>query len=329
MPATKAKTVKASKTSPSQKLEVTPNVQTELHFTPPADAVVEVTHQGYIHWRYDNTQPKLAKTDWVNYRETIGQHEQLVVITDNGKAYPLPIADLPLAGEPKTILSLLPKGAQRDAKKVVAQFFLPAKPDRLELLLLTVQGRAKRLSGEELQELTNRGLMLLKLKESDRLGYVCLTQEREQVAIATNGGRVLRLAVTDEQLPVMGRSAQGNQAVKLRYQEQIVACLNPKPKQHLLLVSQLGYGKCLPVKALRIAKLGDMGNHVFQFPRPEDNLAGMLLADIETISLHTSSQRHFSIPLKKFPLSGKDGAGDRLVRLKSGEKAIAISSFRE
>lgn len=220
---------------------------------------------------------------------------------------------------------MLSKAAQRDASKTIAQFFLPEEKTNLDLVLLTEKGIIKRIKATELDSLGNRGLVLIKLKEQDRLRYLCFAQEDEQIAIATTGGRILRFPVNDRQIPVMGRNAQGNQALRLRYGEELAGCVTFKAKNNLLLVSQLGYGKCLPVNELRVANRGDLGTQVMQFTNKNDHLATMILAKTkaETI-ITTDTEKRFLLPIADFPVVGKNDPGKKLVKLKGEEKVVEV-----
>ncbi|MEA5510319.1 DNA topoisomerase (ATP-hydrolyzing) [Crocosphaera sp. UHCC 0190] len=292
--------------------------------TPPKDAILEMTHQGTIAWGSPNS--KVTENNRPIYSEPIQEREQFVAITDTGKAYPVAVQDVPpIDIQSIPLLSLLPKSAQRDAKKVVSVFFLPETTENQDLLLLTQQGKIKRIKQSELTELTNRGLVLIKLKEGDFLNYICPTTEGQETAIATSGGRVLRFPITDEQIPTMGRNAQGNQALKLRYNEAIVSCVTLNSNQVLLLVSQLGYGKRLRLTDLRITKLGDIGTQALQFTQKNDSLVGMILAKKgQEFTLITTNQQALVIPFDSIPLWGKDGPGDRLNKLPQKETIYAV-----
>ncbi|OKH25982.1 DNA topoisomerase IV [Hydrococcus rivularis NIES-593] len=291
--------------------------------TPTEDAVLEITQQGYIYW---HPQSLIQKgNDLVISTQTIGKQEQLLVITDSGKAYPVEIKDIPPAlGREKTLISLLPKSAQRNAEKTVAHFFLPQQKN-IDLILLTQKGKIKRLPVSELDNLGNRGLSPIKLKEDDRLRCVCFAREGQDLAIATTGGRLLRFAIDDEQIPVLGRSAQGNQILRLRFGENIAGCVALNADENLLLVSQLGYGKRLPISLLRLAKLGDIGTQAMQFTSKTDNLAGIVLAKEKTkVVLVTSKDRGISLSVDSVAVWGKDGIGDRVAKLKADEAIVSV-----
>lgn len=295
--------------------------------TPPEDALICLTHQGEIYWKTPSNGHQSPNHQLI-YTQTIQKRENLIVVTDSGKAYPVAISKIPpFESQPVSVLTLLSKTAQQDSERAVSVFFMPEALKSIDLLLLTQLGRIKRLAVTELEEIGNRGLALTKLKDQDRLSYVCWTPLGAEVAIATSGGRVLRFAVTDEQIPIMGRNAQGNTALRLRYGETIVGCVTLQSNDHLLLVSQLGYGKRLSVDTLRLTKLGELGTTALQFSSKSDNLAGMVKAEAEQkVMLLTNQKRHLIVDINSVALGGKDGIGDRIAKLQSEEFIVTIIS---
>ena len=298
----------------------------------PEDAVLEVTNQGYCRWTYARSEEKLSRSikkgeDFVVTRKPIGKEEQLVVITSAGKAYPLKVENLPSVGrkQPKSLLELLPKSAQNGSQSPISSFFLPDPAKNLDLVLLTQQGRIKRIAASELASMTGRGMMVIKLKDNDVLSYGSWTQEGEEVAIATTGGRLLRFSVNNQQLSPMGRSAQGNQALRLRYGEEIAGFTTLTPRDNLLLVSQQGYVKRLPINSVRLANRGDIGAQALQFASKEDSLVGIAVARKKTkVALLTSNERGMVLDTNAVTLWGKDGTGDKISKLKSEETIVGV-----
>jgi len=213
---------------------------------------------------------------------------------------------------------------------VVSHFFLPDDPEAAQIILLTRMGRIKRLSLSELVNLTNRGLTVIKFKDDDdKLLSAQITQPGQDLVLATAGGRLLRFKVNDEQLPILGRTAVGLQALRLRKQEQLVGCATMRElDQNLLLVSQLGYAKRIPAKTLRLANRGDIGTQALSFTTKSDTLAGIVLAPTATeVALVTNTQRLVRLPVNSVTSAGKDGTGDRIPSLKPDEKIITVTAI--
>ena len=301
------------------------------------EVVLEFTQRGYVRRLGVNGRShKKQKVDGLPDNDLVIQtliaktDENLAVFTSGGKAYPVKVEDIPptnnrsARGTP--LIGLLPSAAASGSETIVSHLLLPQEPENTQIILLTKLGRIKRLLTTELFSLTNRGLTVIKFKDDDQLLSVQLTQPNQNVILATAGGRLLRFAVNDEQLPIMGRTAVGVQALRLRKQEQLVGCVTlDKRDENLLLVTQLGYAKRLSASALRSANRGAIGMQVLSFTNKSDNLAGMVLADSESEAVLVTNQRVLRIPVDSVDLSGKEGCGDRLSLLKDNEKIINLT----
>jgi len=299
--------------------------------------VLEFTHQGYMRRlakaksqdQNAKSKAQLFKDDAVLKTQQAETQTELIIVTNGGKAYPLKVRDIPptpSSSKGTLLSSLLPPASQGISETVTTQF-IPSDEDQAKsLILLTDKGRIKRLPVSELLNLTGRGLTLIKLKDKEGLQYASLANEGEEVILATSGGRLLRFRINDEQLPLMGRTAQGLQALRLGRQENLVSALTVNTDDNLLLISQLGYAKRMPVRTLRLANVGDIGTQVLQFTLKTDKLAGIGLAPpTAEVLLLTSTQRLIRLPVKSVAFWGKDGTGDRISSLKADETILSIT----
>ncbi|CCI31665.1 DNA gyrase/topoisomerase IV subunit A [Microcystis sp. T1-4] len=289
---------------------------------PPENAILLLDAEDKIGW----TTPEERAPDrgLIIYQQAIEKRENFLVILDNAKAYPIAIREVPpQANQPVLISSLLTKTAQKESEAVLNQFFLAEPQKNQELLLLSQQGRIKRLPIDELEGLGSRGLSLMKLKEDDRLYAAIFTHEGLDLAIATSSGRVLRYPVREELLPMMSKSAQGLAILRLRYGEHLAGCVSLPHRENLLLISGLGYGKRLAIDNLRLSQLGDLGSPALQFVNKQDSLAAMVAARAGGIVLlSTDQKRKLSLEVETVTVTGKDGTGSQLVKLNPGEKII-------
>ncbi len=293
-------------------------------FTPQVpldDAQLTVTVSGEVCWETPTHQAPTPNDDPVIYREPIQQREQLVVVSDRGKAYPVNVKEIPSVEITRIpLLELLPKSAQRDADKIAGQFFLPEALGYQDLLLMTQSGRLKRLTLNEFDELGNRGLSLIKFKDEDKLQFIQFIQSTEDLVLATSSGRLLRFSLKEENIPPMGRNAQGNPAVRLRVGESLVGCVSVQPSETVLLLTQFGFGKAFAVESLRVGRLGDIGTTAIQFSQKTDQLVAMLPAiNSPDLLLLTNHNRQLLLSSQEFTPWTKDGVGDRVIELEDGE----------
>ncbi|NCT61520.1 MAG: DNA topoisomerase 4 subunit A [Microcystis aeruginosa G13-01] len=291
---------------------------------PPENAILLLDAEDKISW----TTPEERAPDrgLIIYQQAIEKRENFLVILDNAKAYPIATREVPPKdNQPVLIDRLLTKTAQKDSEAVLNQFFLTEPQKNQELLLLSQQGRIKRLPIDELEGVGSRGLSLMKLKEDDRLYGAIFTHEGLDLAIATSSGRVLRYPVREELLPIMGKSAQGLAILRLRYGENLAGCVSLPHRENLLLISGLGYGKRLAIENLRLSQLGDLGSPALQFVNKQDSLAAMVAAQEGSIVLLSTNQnRKLPLEVETVTVTGKDGTGSQLVKLNPAEKIIKV-----
>jgi DNA gyrase subunit A len=161
-------------------------------------------------------------------------------------------------------------------------------------------------------------LGLIKFKEEDRIQSIHLVRSEQDLVLATSSGRLLRFSLKEENIPPMGRNAQGNPALRLRFGESLVGCLSVNSRDRVLLMTQLGYGKAFPIESLRLGSLGDIGTTAMQFSNKTDQLIGMM-PDSQNLLLLTNQNRQISLSSQAFNIWMKDGVGDRLVNLETDE----------
>ncbi len=324
------------------RIETEPEKLKVIPLTPPAQdepVQLEVTQRGYVRWTRQTNRTRRKETDEPPrgqlqdnqrdlsiYTGTALLSDQLLTFTNGGKAYGVNLTDIPGSsgrdrGTP--LVTLLSDSAQTEAKteKIVAQFLPSDQADRF--LFLTQQGRFKWLLRSDFKELTGRGLGVLKLKDDDQLKFVIPATESVQVAIATSAGRIIRFPLAE--IPEIGRSALGNQVLRLLKQETLVGMVAITPETELLLLSQLGHAKRLAVESTRLGHPGGLGTPVMQFAKKTDALLAMLPIPSSDLAVNTDQNRVAYLAPQSLPLSTKEGAGTLWLKLKAGELLTSVS----
>ncbi|KAB8330613.1 DNA gyrase subunit A [Scytonema tolypothrichoides VB-61278] len=301
---------------------------------PAEEVVLEFTHRGYVRRsqpssRRTKTDNGTSDTDLVIQSVLADTAKELLVLTSGGKVYPVNVADIPpssgRSARRTPLITLLSNSAQGAQESLINRFVLPDNPENGEIILLTKQGRIKRLSLTELTNLTRRGITILKLKDDDELLCTQFTTTGEHLVLASSGGRVLKFEVNDNQLPIMGRAAMGLQGLRVRQQEEMVGCVSLNTKENLLLVTQLGYAKRIPVSGLRAGNRSDIGTQTFKFTNKTDILAGMVRAIASAeVAVVTNHQRVVRLGVETVPILGKDSAGESILQLNREEKIISV-----
>ncbi|WP_066383872.1 MULTISPECIES: DNA gyrase subunit A [unclassified Anabaena] len=326
-----------SETTSRQKKPTLAEVEPEVT-TPAEDVTLELTQRGYVRrlplsGRKSKLENGLNDHDFIIQTELTDTNKDLLVLTSGGKLYPVKIGDIPPTttrsprGTP--LITMLTSTAQGTQEAVVSRFVLPEDLETQQIVLLTKQGRIKRLSLSELTNLTRRGITIIKLKDDDELLLTQLTQPGEHLILASSGGRLLRFPVNEAQLPIMGRTAMGLQALRVLKHQPMVGCVSSAEADHLLLVTEEGYAKRLPINQLKTANRGDLGTQGLKFASQTDNLAGMVGAIAASeVALVTNKERVVRIPTDSIPILTRDNKGESILQLNRDEKVMNVVPVR-
>jgi len=304
---------------------------------PSEEAILEFTHRGYVRRIAPNgKKPKsengLNDHDFIIQTELTDTDKDLLVLTSGAKVYPMRVGDIPVitGRSPKgtPLITMLSNTAQGTQEAVINRLLLPENAETTQMILLTKQGRIKRLSLEELTNLTRR-VTILKLKDDDELLFSQFTTKGKHLIVASSSGRLLRFPVNEQQLPVMGRAAMGLQALRLLKQQQMVGCVTVSGQEELLLVTQEGYAKRFAANQLKATNRGDLGTQALKFTNKTDNLAAMVVAIASAeVALLTNRERVVRVPLETVPLSNRDSKGESILQLNRDEKIISVVEVR-
>jgi DNA gyrase subunit A len=312
-----------------------PNPKSE---EPAEEVVLEFSQRGYVR----RTQPSAKKpkadnglpdNDFIIQTAVTDTQKELMVLTSGGKVYPVNVGDIPpttgRSPRGKPLITMLSSTAQSAQEDVISRFLLPENVETSQMILLTKQARIKRLSLGEFANFTRRGITILKLKDDDELLFTQFTTPGEHLIVASSGGRLLRFPVNDEQLPIMGRTAVGLQALRLLKHQQMVGCVTFAKDNNLLLVTQEGYAKRIPVKDFKLANRGDLGTQALKFKNKTDNLVGMVMAIASSeVALVTNRERVVHLSVETVPLLGRDATGESVLQLNRDEKIVTVAEVR-
>ena len=191
---------------------------------------------------------------------------------------------------------------------------------------MTQRGRVKRLPLREFTNISGRGLVAIKLKPDDALAFVRLAEAGKQLVLATSNGRLLRFAIDDEQLPMMSRTAQGLSAIRVGQKERLVGTAVVSDTDSVLIVTAQGYAKRLSVGMMRLVNRGGIGTQMLRFSSKTDGLIGLVRAPEESsVILQTNTNQTCKLETDSVDFWGKDGTGDPVLSLDSGETLIDLT----
>lgn len=197
-----------------------------------------------------------------------------------------------------------------EGERVIQVLPLPKQPG-CSLGLLSTDGRFKRLPLEEFLELSGRAATILKLKEGVELQRVVACREDEELVVASSTGRMLRLAINETTLPVMGRMAQGPTLMRLLPGERVVGAASSPASGNVVLASRLGQLKRLALESLRLCQRGDLGQIGLRFLDRSDELVDLQGPGPSVMGVVLAGGNGLSLRLKlaAVPLQDTSGSG--------------------
>jgi DNA gyrase subunit A len=206
-----------------------------------------------------------------------------------------------------------------DGERVVQVLPLPS-PQGVSLGLLSSDGRFKRLVIEEFLELSGRAATVLKLRDGVELQRVVPCCEGNDLVVASSTGRLLRLAVNEANLPLMGRTAQGPVLLRLLPGETVVGAACESRQGTVLLASRLGQIKRLQVDSLRLCQRGDLGQIGLRFLQRGDQLVDLQGSESSLVGVTLTGVTGRSLRLRVDQLSPEDAMGTgTCLGLKTGD----------
>lgn len=277
----------------------------------PTPVTIHLWHKGYLRRYPSNRSPKglitFGQEDVVIATLTTTLDQSLWGFTTTGKVLPLKAESIPVAtGQNRGMpaVSLVDSPDPLCGLYTREQLSMTA-----DVLLLTRQGRLKRMPSQDILELS-RSASAIKLKEGDALGWVLPgPSQGESVVVATSGGRLLRLPWNEEEIPSLGRAAAGYPVLVTRRQETLVGMVTAQDSDTLVLVTRHGYSKRLPVHRLPVLKRGSVGTQVMLFAQVGDTLVGMeKVKPSSQVLLITTSGLQYP-PWESIPLEDRTSYG--------------------
>ena len=239
---------------------------------------------------------------------------RLLAISANGR---VALVRWEFAGQqPGALERFLPSGLEGDP--IVAITPLPVQESSdLSLGLLSSDGRFKRLPLADVLDLSGRATSVVKLKEGVQLKTAVICREHQDLLLISDIGRMLRLPINEDVLPLMGRLAQGPMTMRLLPGEDLVGALCPT-EPTVLLVSEQGHLARIDLTSIRPSQRGDLGSMAIQLTGDADRITGLAEAN-GLMGMVSTEQRHGRIDPTTLEITNSGDAFSNQIELHQGE----------
>ncbi|ABX07935.1 DNA gyrase/topoisomerase IV subunit A [Prochlorococcus marinus] len=219
----------------------------------------------------------------------IEKNPKVIVVTNCGK---IALVKWEFSGnQPGIIQKFIPTILE---KEKISSIIPIGKDKELSIGLLTSDGRFKRLDIEEIVDMSGRAASLLKLKENVNLQSGLICRLNDYLIIVSDIGRILKIKIDDENIPIMGKLAQGSVIMKLFPGERIIGAITCSSKEDLIMITKKGSILKHSINSIRTCKRGDLGTikNILKDSNKEQNRVVQVFNGKSLVGVITSKERN-------------------------------------
>ena len=219
---------------------------------------------------------KTMQDDIVEHFLTANTHDNLLFFTDSGKVFQTQVYEIPegtRVARGRGLMNFLETSTEEKVLSLVPMHKIKSGEERAEkfLVMVTKNGRIKKTSLDEFENVRKSGIIAIKLEKGDLVKKVVKTTGQDDIVLVTKSGAAIRFKEKD--IRPMGRSAAGVKGIRLKKGDEVIGMdvigipntqlpisnTKEKTKQFLLVVMENGYGKRTEVGQYKVQGRGGSG----------------------------------------------------------------------
>lgn len=201
------------------------------------------------------------------------------------------------------------------------------------LTMITRKGIVKKTNLEDFANVRRSGLIAIKLRPGDELGWVRHTTGKDQILVTTRQGQAVRFDEKDAR--PMGRTASGVRSIKLKGEDQVVGADSISPeaakdaKTSVLVIMSNGYGKRTLLEEYKVQGRGGSGILTAKVTQKTGPVVAMRLLTPELLThdyvIISSKGIVIRTALASVSELGRSTQGVRVMSLRSGDSVASIA----
>jgi DNA gyrase subunit A len=279
---------------------------------------------------------KLAEEDFIEQIFVASTHEYIMFITSAGKAYWMKVHELPEGSRTSKgshIKSLLTVSPNEDITAIVS---LKDFSDSEYLFMGTTRAVVKKVKTSEFANAKTRGIVAIKLDESDKLVSALLTKGNDEVVLISRRGQALR--THEDHIRAMGRSTRGITGMKLSSGDELAGMLRvdtiteaggaQKPSEKIekmLILSEYGFGKRVDFSEFSSHGRGTGGQKIYTVSEKTGEITGCVsVLDDDDIMCITSQGKSIKLKVKEIRIMGRSAQGVRLLSIDKPDFVVGL-----
>ncbi|NYT05144.1 MAG: DNA gyrase subunit A [Methanomicrobiales archaeon] len=256
--------------------------------------------------------------DYVANVFTANTHDYLLCFTSTGRVYWLKVYDIPEAtrtGKGKAIVNLLNLQDERVTTVIPVREF---SEDHF-FFFATKLGTVAKIAQSEFSRPRTTGINAINLREGDELVDVKSTDGSSELILTTRHGQSLRFS--EEEVRTLHRNAMGVRGIKLRF-EDVLQCVTVVERDHLLTITEQGFGKRTEFDEFRGHGRGTLGVRNIQTDHSGGVVASRAVSNDDEIILMTTSGIVMRTPVSEISIQKRNTRGVRIMKMDTGDRVV-------
>src|SRR4051794_23194435 len=308
------------------------------------DVVVTISRRGYIKRQPVTTYRRqhrggkgiighvTREEDAVEHLLVANTHDWALFFTNRGRVFSSKVHQIPDASrQAKGIPIINLPGIQVESGEVpMATITLPDFAPGSFMVMATRKGVIKKTPLEQFEKVRSSGIRAISLRDDDELAWVDVSTGDDDVIIATALGKIARFS--ENEVRAMGRDAAGVIGIRLARKGHSVVCVAVvDPGPDLLLLTETGYGKRVPLTAFMRKHRGGQGVNLISLEGRKTGAVAAVQqvteADEELLLISAGGQvvRTETNSINRYSPSAR---GVIVMRINEGDRVVGIAAFR-
>jgi DNA gyrase subunit A len=270
---------------------------------------------------------EVGEEDFLTHLTYVNTHDNILFFTDSGKVFQTKVYEIPQGSRTskgKIIHNFLDIPPTENINTILA--YDPKSQDIKFLVMATANGVVKKTAVEDFENVRRNGIIAITLKKGDSLKWVKPSSGSDQIILVTSQGQSIRFK--ESQLRAMGRSASGVSGIRLKKGSLVVGLdiIKEKSADKLLVVTEKGFSKQTLLKEYKVQSRGGSGIKTANVTDKTGKvIACKVVSGEQDIIVLSAKGQVIKTGLSDIRVSARATSGVRVMRLKEGDKIVAIT----
>ena len=277
----------------------------------------------------------LREDEIVTNMLTLNTHDDLLLLTDLGRCYIVPVYKIPIGSRnsaPKSINNYI---TLNEDERILSIIGIPKESDNKEekfnIVFVTKLGYIKRISLDDLIKgrASTVGTRAIVLSDGDRIKGASICHDNSDIVIFTSHGRGLMFNIDDEDKPLrcMGKMARGVLAIKLKNEEYVVNSSLMEPENSIVLITTLGYMKRMDYKSFKQQKRNQTPvKYMSKIDKVGYIVDGIIVTEEEDLLVTTKFGQILRCDINSISTSSRTASGVKCIRIKDDNDIVISAS---